>query len=96
MCETSRFNTVWSPWNIRRLVAEFDIREAHNQVLGEPLYILAHNLLLIRVRVRVEMAALALKVCPTQLLKIKERYRSLLSREKTNEEKKYMKAKARV
>lgn len=31
-------------------------------MLGEPLYILAHNLLLIRVRVRVEMAALALKV----------------------------------
>ena len=38
------------------------------EMLSEPLYILAHNLLLITVRVRVEMAALTVKVVTTGVL----------------------------
>ena len=38
------------------------------EMLSEPLYILAHNLLLINIRVRVEMLALASKVCTTAAL----------------------------
>lgn len=37
------------------------------EMLAEPLYILSHNLMLINIRVRVEMAALALKVLSTSL-----------------------------